>query len=80
MDDPFEPSGHVEGTSFDADNYYKELLAKMIQAQPLWVWAEEWQPYRMIMCPERGKAALSNEGGREIIEQAKEEAFLAWGL
>ena len=76
MDDPFEPSGHVEGTSFDADNYYKELLAK-IQAQPLWVWAEEWQPY---MLPQMRKAAPIAEGGREIIEQAKEEAFLAWGL
>jgi hypothetical protein len=78
MDDPFEPSElHVEGTSFDADNYYKELLAKMIQAQPLWVWAEEWQPY---MLPQMRIATPIAESGREIIEQAKEEMFFAWGL
>ena len=80
LDDPFflvtELFG-FEGSLFDPAEM--ERLAAKQQAQPLWVWAEEWQPYRMIMCPERGKAALSNEGGREIIEQAKEEAFLAWG-
>jgi hypothetical protein len=55
---------YVEGSGFDVDNYWREL-------QPLWVWAEEWQP-------QMRKAAPIADG--EIIEQAKEEAFLAWGL
>jgi len=29
---------------------------------------------------QRRKAAPIAEGGREIIEQAKEEGFFAWGL
>jgi hypothetical protein len=34
----------------------------------------------MVMGPQIEIAAPIAEGGREIIEQAKEEAFFAWGL
>ena len=76
--DPFGYSeANCEGSLFDPHEMAR-LLAKM-QAQPLWVWAEEWQPYQMVMGPNRSAAPIA-ESGREIIEQAKEEAFLAWCL
>ena len=69
---------NVEGSLFDTEEM-ERLVAKM-QAQPLWVWSEERQPYVMVMGPQIEIAAPIAEGGREIIEQAKEEAFFAWGL
>ena len=44
-----------------------------------WFWQDDDQPpmYRDLRTQ---KAAPIAEGGRDIIEQAKEEAFFAWGL
>ena len=49
LDDPFLPSElfGFEGSLFDPAEM-ERLCAERL-AQPLWFWAEEWQPYRMIM-------------------------------
>ena len=67
---------NVEGTCFDV-----EYFARWIEAQRvgLWHWSD-WETALMYRDPERKKAAPIAESGREIIEQAKEEAFFAWGL
>ena len=52
----------------------------------LWVWDlfigyDHWPPYTFLtLVGPTQEAAPIAEGGGEIIEQAKEEAFLAWGL
>jgi hypothetical protein len=69
-----------EGTLLDPN--WWEVRRKRLEelGRPaLWYWEEEWQQYQMVMGLDR-KAAPIAEGASEIIEQAKEEAFLAWGL
>jgi hypothetical protein len=46
LDDPYCTELHgFEGSLFDPGEM--ERLVAEQQAQPLWVWAEEWQPYVM---------------------------------
>jgi hypothetical protein len=82
LDDPFAPTElhGFEGTLLDP-NWWEVRRARLeeLGRPALWYWEEEWQPYQVSMGPNR-KAAPIAEGGREIVEQAKEEAFLAWGL
>ena len=75
---------NVEGTCFDPEYM---LRLKRNSEVGLWVWAHEpywdWlalkgQDYEWKS--QRRKAAPIAEGGPELIEQAKEEAFFAWGL
>ena len=80
LDDPFAPTElhGFEGSLFDPEEM--ERLVAEQQGQPLWVWSEVWQRYINEMGPQIEKAAPIAESGREIIEQAKEELFFAWGL
>ena len=84
LDDPFITELHgFEGSLFDPKEM--ERLLREYQ-QGIWYWHADDQMlmYRSwpleIIPREMRKAAPISEGGREIIEQAKEEAFLAWGL
>ena len=69
-----------EGTLLDP-NWWEVRRARLeeLGRPALCHWEEEWRSYQMMMGLNRLAAPIS-EGGREIIEQAKEEAFLAWGL
>ena len=70
LDEHWLSETDVEGTCMDVEGYAAWIVAKY---SGLWFWAHEtyWDP-------QMRKAAPIAES--EIIEQAKEEAFLAWGL
>jgi hypothetical protein len=75
LDDPFlcsELHG-FEGSLFDPKEM-ERLAAAYYQG--LFFWNDDYIAYLYRSWPERRKAAPI----AEIIEQAKEEAFLAWGL
>ena len=75
--DPFAPSEmNVEGTIFDAD-YIGELWRA--QQVGLWAWNDDYTSL-LYRDPQIRMGEPIAEGGREIIEQAKEEVFFAWGL
>ena len=68
---------NVEGSLFDPEEMERLRAASM---QGLWHWSD-WETALLYRSwPGRRKAAPIAESGREIIEQAKEEAFFAWGL
>jgi hypothetical protein len=77
-DDPFAPSElhGFEGSLFDPAEMERLRAAWM---QGCWFWHCDDQAL-MYRWPPNRKAAPIAESGREIIEQAKEEMFFAWGL
>jgi hypothetical protein len=83
LDDPLLTETNVEGSLFDPREM--ERLWRETH-QGLWFW-NDWETAMMyrslpleIVLREMRKAAPIAESGREIIEQAKEEMFFAWGL
>jgi hypothetical protein len=68
---------NVEGSLFDP----KEMeRLKRKHEQGCWVWNDDYIALIYRSWPGRRTAAPIAESGREIIEQAKEEMFFAWGL
>jgi hypothetical protein len=78
LDDPYLPTElfGFEGSLFDLKEMERLRAAYM---QGCWFWHDDYLSY-LYRDPQIGKAAPIAESGREIIEQAKEEAFFAWGL
>jgi len=78
LDDPFAPTElhGLEGSLFDPKEMERLLAASQ---RGCWFWLD-WECALLYRDPQMRKAAPIAEAGREIIEQAKEEVFLAWGL
>jgi len=76
LDDPFAPSElhGFEGSLFDLKEMERLRAAYM---QGCWFWHDDYLAL-LYRDPQIRIAAPIAES--EIIEQAKEEAFLAWGL
>jgi hypothetical protein len=77
LDDPFAPTEmNVEGSLFSMKTM--EELMRAYQ-QGCWFWNDDYTAL-IYRDPQIRIAAPIAESGRELIEQAKEEAFFAWGL
>jgi hypothetical protein len=76
MDDPLLSETHVEGSLFDPRTMER---LKAETERGCWFWLD-WEMAMMYRDWPTQKAAPIAEGGREIVEQAEEEMFFAWGL
>ena len=66
VDDPNDPRSAVTCEGHPTAEQMTESARRMRESVALWVWFDYYYEHELLM--------------REIIEQAKEEAFLAWGL
>jgi len=80
LDDPFMPSElfGFEGSLFDPREM-ERLRAALMQGCWFWHCDDQMLMYRDLAFRRKIAAPIA-EAGREIIEQAKEEVFFAWGL
>ena len=76
LDDPFAPT-EMDPQGLMSADYMASLAAAYYQG--LFFWNDDYLAM-LYRDPQSRKAAPIAESGREIIEQAKEEAFFAWGL